>query len=645
VSVRLDQRYAVPKNPYRFALFAAIVAVTVATLGTRMFWLQVAQGPAPAPEATNVRQMTAIKGIPSTRGLIYDASGTVLAENVTSLTVNVVPAELPVPQRAEVTARLAALLGIDQVDIVTSIDSATGSLYDPVKVADDVPIEVARLIQEDPSALPGVHVEVETERRYHDGSLMGQIVGYTGRISASQYEALKDEGYLFNDTIGKSGVEAEYESVLRGVYGREMVGLDDAGHEVPGMVSPISPEVGGSSLTLSIDVHEQQIAQKALAWGVKGARVTQGVLIAMNPQNGEILAMVSIPSYNNEPFGTGITNAEMQQLLQNPDKPLLNKAIAEQVAPGSTFKLVTGTAGLEEGKITTSSKIRSKPYVVFAGVKFWEWNRVGWGALNIYQGFAHSSDTFFYQLANMVGLNGLTYWAEQYGFGAPTGVDLPGEVSGIVPTDEWKMRVKNEPMYPGEIVQVGIGQGYVAVTPLQLLNAYCALANGGYLYEPHVVRSITDSEGQVKVIEPTLIRKLPASAATLQTMRLAARQVITSRSTYNLVDLPIKVAGKTGTAEFGLPDQYGRLPYHQWFVAITAGNPYKADFRGTDSKLVVLAFVHGADSWGNTATEIVKYYLMLHYKLPGSAFSPYTPGYVQTWVLKKTNFYGTPNNN
>jgi penicillin-binding protein 2 len=629
-------------------MFGAIVAVIVVTLGSRMFYLQVAMEPLPEPESTKARQMTAIRGIPSTRGFIYDASGKVLAENDVSYTVKVVPAEMPISVRAEVTARLASLLGVEQVDIVTAIDSVTGSLYDPVRVASDVPADIARLIQEDPNALPGVQVALESHRVYHEGSLFGQIVGYAGRISSSQYQALKDEGYYFNDTIGKAGVEASYESILRGTYGQQLVGLDDSGKEVPGMVSPISAEVPGSSLTLSLDAHEQAIAQKALNWGVKGARVTQGVLIAMNPQNGEIVAMVSIPSYNNEPFGTGITNAEMQTLLTDPGKPLLNKAIAEQVAPGSTYKLVTGTAGLATGKITRSSRIRSKPFVELGGVKFWEWNHVGWGSLNISQGFAHSSDTFFYQLAHQIGLDGLTYWAHQYGFGAPTGVDLPGEVGGIVPTNEWKLAVKGADageMQGGEILQAGIGQGYVAATPLQLLNAYCAMANGGYLYEPHVVRSITDSAGQVKLVEPTLIRKLDTSAENLQIMRLAARQVVSSRNTYNLADLPVRVAGKTGTAEFGLRDQFGRLPYHQWFVGFTAGDPYKGNFNGTDSKLAVVAFIYGADTFGNTATEVVKYYMMLHYKLSGPVTSPTTPGFLQTWVLKKSNFYGTPNNN
>jgi penicillin-binding protein 2 len=263
-------------------------------------------------------------------------------------------------------------------------------------------------------------------------------------------------------------------------------------------------------------------------------------------------------------------------------------------------------------------------------------------------GLAHSSDTVFYQLALKVGLTSLTDWAKLYGFGKPTGIDLPGEVGGIVPDDQWKQAAYGigDTMYPGEIAQAGIGQGFDAVTPMQLLNAYCALANGGNLWQPHVVASIADPTGKVTQVQPKLLNKLQASAQTLETMRLATRAVVTSRHTYNLVDLPIKVAGKTGTAEFGEIDRYGRLPYHEWFVGYVPGNPYVDDFTTTDSPLAVVAFLYGADTWGNVATEIVKYYLMLHYGLVKNldqAKNKNFPGYVQTWTLKRTNFYGSPN--
>jgi penicillin-binding protein 2 len=202
-------------------------------------------------------------------------------------------------------------------------------------------------------------------------------------------------------------------------------------------------------------------------------------------------------------------------------------------------------------------------------------------------------------------------------------------------------------MYEGEIAQAGIGQGYDATTPLQLLDAYCALANGGNLWQPQIVDSITNgSTGSVTDIQPVLLNKLPASQQTLETMRLATRAVVTSRHTYDLVDLPIKVAGKTGTAEFGNPDANGVLPYHEWFVGYVPGDPYNGDFTKPDSQLAVVAFIYGADTWGNVATEVVKLYLMLHFHMidvPAQALNPRMPGYIPSWVYRTTNFYGTPN--
>jgi penicillin-binding protein 2 len=256
-------------------------------------------------------------------------------------------------------------------------------------------------------------------------------------------------------------------------------------------------------------------------------------------------------------------------------------------------------------------------------------------------GFGHSSDTYFFQLAGMLGIDRLAYWAHQFGFGSTTGVDLPGEVAGIVPTNAWKRRVLNQSYFTGELYQAGIGQGYDAVTPLQLLNAYAALANGGTLYKPQLVKSILDEDGvEVEKVEPEVIRKLDVDRSTLRAMRVASRRVVTVRHTYNLVDLPIVVAGKSGTAEFGLRDKQGRLPFHNWFAAFVPKDPRKssADPLGTkavsreDSDLVVLAFLNDTRTAGNAATEVVKYFLQLHYGLKIDLR--------QRWVLERANFYG-----
>jgi penicillin-binding protein 2 len=634
------------KNIYRFGMFVLMLAVAVATLAARMFYLQVVQ-PQPAAQISADTQATKLVSIPAPRGIIYDDTSKPLVENVVDFSVTVTPIDLPRGQEQTVAQRLGSILNLDPVYIETLIDSTTGSLYVPVKVADGVSAQTAGFIAENGDALPGVKIAQSQKREYLAGDLFADVLGYEGRITQTQYDHLKTQGYSPDDIVGQAGLENYYERQLRGTPGNETVALDAAGEPIPQLVNKGLDPISGDSLTLNLDTHEQQIAAEALAWGVKAAKVTQGAIIVENPQNGKILAMVSLPSYNDQLFADGISASDFQSLLTDPAQPLVNKAVGAQFAPGSTFKLVTGTAGLSDGSINTTQTLTSQPFIQIGEFKYWEWNRQGWGPLNIYQGFSYSSDTFFYQLATKVGLQDLTYWADQYGFGKPTGVDLPETATGIVPTDAWKQSTQNYPMYTGEIMQAGIGQGYDSVTPLQLLNAYTAMANGGYLWQPQIVKSITDGRtGKTTDVQPVLMNKLPASAATLQVMREASRLVVTSRHTINLTDVPLMIAGKTGTAEFGVPDKRGRLPYHEWFVGYTPANPYVDDFSQPDSQLAVICFLYGANTWGNVSTEVVKMYMELHYKVitrPGILLSRRTPGYIMAWTYRTTNFYGNNN--
>ena len=283
----------------------------------------------------------------------------------------------------------------------------------------------------------------------------------------------------------------------------------------------------GDSLTLTIDTKEQQDAQKALKWAMKTVGIKRGVVIAMNPQTGEILALVSLPTYDNNVFARGISNDAFTKLLNNPDKPLMNHAIQAHYPPGSTYKLVAGTGALADRKITAKTKVQTRGYLTLGSTRFYDWNHSGFGACNIYCGFGHSSDTFFFQMAGKLGIDRLAYWAKQYGFGQPTGIDLPGEVSGIVPSNQWKQDALGAKIFPGETYQAGIGQGYDVVTPIQLINAYAALANGGTLYQPQLVRDIVGPDGTVvRPFKPEVIRKMKVSPTVLRTMRNAARNTV-----------------------------------------------------------------------------------------------------------------------
>jgi len=633
----VDGRQPGSRSGMRFLVFGLAAVLAIGGLTTRLFYLQIVSGGQFA--ALSEGNRTSLQAIPSSRGLIFDRTGRTLVTNVPTFVVKIRPVDLPEERRDEVVARLGALLNMDTADINASIDSNPGSRFDLVRIASDVPDETARLISEAGDALPGVEVVIEARRQYPDGALVSQLLGYTGPVSADQIEELKAKGYLPDDLLGKTGLEAFYESELRGQYGSETVERDAAGRKLQ-VLEKVRDAEAGDSLNLTIDVNEQKLAQKALQWGMRTAGLKRGVVIVMNPQTGEVLAMVSLPTYDNNAFSRGISNKDYAKLLANPNKPLLNHAVAAHYPPGSTYKLVTGTGALTDHKITPQTRVSTRPYLKLGQTRFWDWNHRGFGPCTIMCGFAHSSDTFFFQLAGMLGIDRLAHWAHQYGFGNPTGIDLPGEVAGIVPSNSWKENALGASIFPGETYQAGIGQGYDVVTPIQLINAYAALANGGKLYQPQLVREIIGPDGSVvRPFAPKLIRKLNVPRGVLKTMREAARNVVLVRHTYNLVDLPIVVAGKSGTAEFGLRDRKGRLPFHSWFVGFvpkhaekTADDPTGLKAVGReDSNLVVLAFAYDSRTKGNVATEIVKYYLQLHFGIKHD--------YRNFNLLQRGNFY------
>ena len=625
----ITERPVSDRRLMRFAAFGVVTILSVSGLTARLAYLQITHVDQFTQQA--VANTTAQVSIPSTRGLIYDRAGRPLVVNVPTYTIKVRPADLPDDRRDAVVAQLASLLKMDSGDINAAIDSNPGSRFDLVRIAQGVPRATADLIAEESQALPGVNVSVETQRRYLDGTLMSQIVGYTGPIDAKELAELKSQGYLSDDLIGKTGVEDTYESQLRGTYGTETIEKDALGRQVQ-VLETNQQAIPGDSLQLTIDTTEQKLALKAVQWAMSRAKLKSAVMIVENPQTGEILAMVSMPTYDNNDFANGISSKEYASLLADQHQPLLNHAISEYFPPGSTYKLVTGLGALQDGKITPTTPIRTKPFVLVGTTRFWDWNHRGFGTLNITNGFGESSDTFFYQVAQRLGITRLAYYARQLGFGAPTGIDLPGEVAGLVPTAQWKQNVFGVPWQEGETLQAGIGQGYDVATPLQVLNAYATVANGGTLYQPQVVRQILGPNGQVvRPFKPIVIRKVKISAANLQVMRLAARRVVTIRHTFNLVELPISVAGKTGTAEFGVRDSKGRLPFHEWFVAFVP-DPAKGSVASPDSQLAVIGFSEDANTVGNVSTEMVKYYLQLHFKLHHDLRLPY--------LLNKGNFYG-----
>lgn len=617
-----EGRLDLPRSRPRFIAFTVTALLLFTLLGGRLFQMQVLNGTLYAERAAAAR--TVDEAIKAPRGLIFDRAGRPVAVNIPSWTVDAIPADLPekAAARTAVLTRVASTVGAKLATLTDRLNAYRGSPYDRVPLLRGVTRDQALILAEAANDLPGIVVDVDPVREYLDeagkvdGSLLAHVLGYTGRITQDQLKQLAAQGYLPDDVIGEDGVEASYESLLRGTYGIQQVERDAAGRPVK-VVSTSQQPVGGANLMLTIDARLQRMATDALTWGMRAAGVKQGVTIVLNPQTGEILAMVSLPTYDNNAFATGITNAEFQAYVNNPNQPLRNHAIADIYPPGSTFKLVTGTAALQQG-VTTPTKTWPT-YACYhvpgapANQCLFDWNRAGFGRLNIRQAYAKSSDTFFYQMAVHLGIDPLAKWAHDFGFGSRTGIKLPGEAAGIIASTAWAQSQGRPTVFTGELAQAGIGQNVIAVTPLQLANAYAALANGGRLMQPMIVKGETDAAGKlVKAFQPMLFHKLASSSANLQVLRLGAREVITTGHAFNIRDVPLPgtLSGKTGTAEFGEKQKNGSLPFHSWFVGWLPSHK-----GGTDATLEVLTFSYSATVPGNVSTEVVKYFLQEYFKV------------------------------
>jgi len=617
-----EGRVDLPRSRARLIAFAVTAALLFTVLGGRLFQMQVINGALYADRAVAAR--TIDMPIKAPRGLIFDRTGRPVAINVPSWTVEAIPADLPSDskQRDAVLAKVARNTGSQAAALRQRLLAFHGSPYDQVPLVRGITRDQALLLSEDAGDLPGIVVQVDPVRQYLDeagkvdGSLLAHLLGYTGPVSEQQLSTLAKQGYLPDDWIGKDGVEASYESVLRGTYGSQQVERDASGRPIK-VISTTKQPIPGRNLMLTIDARLQRMATDALTWGMQAAGVKQGVTIVMNPQTGEILAMVSLPNYDDNAFATGISTAAFNAYLRNPNQPLRNHAIADIYPPGSTFKLVTGTAALQEG-VTTPTRLWPT-YGCYhipgapAGQCLFDWNHLGFGPLNVQQAFFRSSDTFFYQMAIHLGIDRLAKWAYDYGFGKPTGIKLPGEASGIIASTAWAQSQGRPNVFTGELAQAGIGQNVIAVTPLQLANAYAALANGGRLMQPMIVKGETNRSGKlIKAYAPTIIRKLAASASTMQVLRFGAREVVTSGHAFNIRDVPLPgaLSGKTGTAEFGEKEQDGSLPFHSWFVGYLPSRP-----GATDATLEVLTFSYSATVPGNVSTEVVKYFFQKYFKV------------------------------
>ena len=564
-------------RPRRLVAFALGIVVLFVVLSVRLWDLQITNGGYYRELAEQNRVVRV--PVPADRGIVVDRNGVVLARNLPGFAVTLIPYELPRSRENEIASRLAVLLDRSTQEIIDAIAAQRRrNPYEPVKLTTrPVPREIALLLVERAELYPGVRVVADAIREYADGPLYAPILGYVGPITEEELAERRELAYLPQDLSGRTGIEWQYERSLRGRYGWREIERDAALRELRTLAEIRSTP--GNNVVLSIDDRLQKLLEAELQKGVDEDRFTQAVGIAMDPQTGEILAMVSIPAYDNNVFVRGVTTAEMRSLDADDRRPLVNKAVGDIYPPGSAFKMVTGLAALGEGVVNRNTVVNVSSNVIdIGGYRFFDWR--AHGPVDFLNGFAYSSDIYFYTLGGGnpytgqrgVGPDALARYARMLGFGAPTGIDLPGEAGGIVPDPAWKLVTFDEPWTIGNTYHASIGQGFVAVTPLQLLNAYAAVVNGGTLYRPHLLKEVVGPGGDTIVRRsPEVLRQLPIAAEHLRLIREGARKVVTSGMAY-MPNAKLPIAGKTGTAEFGLStgvDSAGRqrLGFHNWFVS------------------------------------------------------------------------------
>jgi len=544
-----------------------------------------------------------LQEISAPRGMIFDRNGVILADNTPSFDISYL--RQGAEENEEVIFSLAEILNLDPSYIISKISTSNGlSYYKPIKIKEDVSRQELSLVEFNKLNLPNVIVEVFPKRNYPLSGAGAHIIGYLGEIGESELKLSEYSDYSLGDFIGRCGVEKVFERELRGKSGWLQFEVDVLGRK-RSVLSSVSP-LPGKNLYLTIDSDLQQYVDKLL--GEKN-----GVVIAMNPNNGEILAFVSHPSFNPNLFSRGISLNDWIELKNNPHHPLTNKGIQGLYPPGSLFKIITAIAGLEEGKITPETTFYCRGYYRLGGREYKCWKKGGHGRLNLYDAIEQSCDSYFYWLGRLVGIDSLAYYAKLFNLGKKTGFIL-NEKPGLIPTKAWKEKKFNTPWQEGETLSVAIGQSFLLVTPLQMLVLISAIANGGEIYVPRLIKKIEDNQGNIeKEFKPNCISQVPISPNTIRVIRNSLLRVVQSpNGTGKVAQIEgLELAGKTGTAQvvgLSLNKKVSEVPYclrdHAWFIAF-------APFENPKISVVVLVEHGGFGSTaaGPIAREVIKYYL------------------------------------
>jgi penicillin-binding protein 2 len=552
----------------RHKYFVALVGVAFFLILLQLWYLQVIKGSEYWRLSENNR--IRIRENPADRGILLDRKGIVLAHNRPSFEVYVVPEDLK--GSPEVLARAGEMLNLTQDEIKEKLQSQKRRTpFKPIKIKSDIDWNELALLEFNRVHLPGLIVDVRPRRAYNYGNLASHLIGYLGEVDENELKESNGGAYRMGALIGKYGVEYRWEGDLRGVDGGRQIEVDALGRELKPLRS-VKP-FPGNNVILTIDLDVQKVAEEAF-------QDKNGALIAMDPETGRILAMVSKPSFDPDLFARNISPDEWESLIENPYHPLQNKGIQGQYPPGSVFKIITAIAGLESGAITPNTQLTCTGTYSYGGREFRCWKEGGHGTLSLHRAIVESCDSYFYQVGLKVGVDVIARYAEEFGLGRATGISLPHEKPGIVPSTSWKKKRLGVPWYSGETLSLAVGQGYLNTTPLQLLVLISAIANGGRIYVPQVVERVEDIYGRpLKEYPPVELRRVNISESTLHIIQEALLGVVNEPhgTGWSCALKGIRVAGKTGTAQvikmaqnFKKGDMNRmalKFRDHAWFVA------------------------------------------------------------------------------
>ena len=562
-----------PRWSARLIAMAMLVVLVVAGLAIKLAQLQVSEGTllAALARANTVHRIV----LQAERGIIYDRHGEALVANTPVWSLEVVPAALPANavSRASELAELARTTGGAEEQLVASLAGADP--YAHVRIGPNLDQAHYLAVSERLPQLAGVSVAEHAIRIYADPLIFGHVLGYVGPLTDADVKRLQPLGYQPNEVVGKVGVEAGLETRLRGTDGWADVEVDARGRIVRTLVT--QPPVAGDAVYLTIDAALQRATAQSLTAGLQRDGKTAGASVVIDPRTGEVLALVSLPGYDTNLFTRGISQVDYSKLLTDPDRPLLNRAIAGQYAPGSTFKMVTAVAALQEGKITPQTLLGCPSYINVNGWIYHNWAGYNLGDMNVAKALALSCDTFFYQVAAMVGDVTLARYARAFGFGQAKDIELPGVEPGLVPDRIWKQLQCGVPdlnsdacrWSQGDTLTFGIGQSDLLTTPLNQAVYVAALANQGQVLRPTLLHEVRNAAGRViETQHPQVTGRVPASAANLEAAREGMREEINPPYNMNYwfraAGVPADGGGKTGTAQWGGSGL--DLPTHAWFL-------------------------------------------------------------------------------